>query len=68
MKRALARLSLEWCALLQEVPPEIDDATVSDLRDRLNLLARDTAFCWGVASPVEYNWQDSVLRKKEVVR
>lgn len=49
MKRALARLSLEWDGLLQAVPPDASNDFVRQARDKLFELVKDTAFLWGTS-------------------
>lgn len=64
MKKALARLALEWDALLQEAPPDASDDFVNNARQDLSTLATDTAFLWGTTSPVEYGPQDATLKRR----
>lgn len=64
MKRALARLALDWDALLQEAPPDAEDRFIQEARYRLHRLTVDTAFLWGTASPVEYGLQDAALKRR----
>lgn len=64
MKRALARLTLEWDGLLQAAPNDAGDIDISQARDKIYELTKDTAFLWGTRSPVEYGPQDATLKRR----
>lgn len=64
MKKALARLALEWDAILQEAPPDAEDRVIDEARTALVCLAIDTARLWGTSSPVEQGPQDATLKRR----
>jgi hypothetical protein len=64
MKKALARLALEWDTILQEAPPDAEDRYIDDARERLLRLSIDTAYLWGTSSPVEQGPQDATLKRR----
>jgi hypothetical protein len=52
MRRALARITMEWDNILQVAPPEADEHRIDEMRTQLFDLAGNTAFLWGTRNPL----------------